>query len=573
MNMAPKNNNKVDSEKILLMTLPFLTPLIPPMGISCLKAYLEENGCFVKTVDVMANMEIREYCYRYFDTLQGYIPEKKQGHFFNVGLDVLYNHFMAHVNYIDEQKYIQLVNVLVAKNFFVQIDEEQVRQLNHIVEGFFSQLGDYLITLFKREKPTVFGLSVYKGTLASSYFAAKLIKEKFPTIKILMGGTIFSQELYPGSPNFNRFLDKAPFIDKIFIGESETLFLKYLRGELPEDQKIFTLKDVDDRLLDLNVVPMPDFSDFDLSSYPLLPGFASRGCIYKCSFCAETVYWKQYNRKNAEIVADDFEEMIRKYGRRLFVLTDCMINPLVTELSQDIIKRNLNAYWDVYIKIDKQVCDPDQTLLWRRGGFYRARLGIESGSQKVLDLIDKRITLQQIKDGLRSLASAGIKTTTYWIAGHPGETEEDFQQTLDLLEELQDSIFEAECDPFRYFYNGQVNADEWLNQKGNLLLYPEDATDMLITQSYSLNTYPNRETIYDRGCRFKEKCKELGIPNPYSIRDLMAADMRWQNIQPNAVPPVMELNNNPEKYLGEQEGVTRILSAHNYQSEDVDFGF
>ena len=571
--MISINNNKPHPEKILLMTLPFLTPLIPPMGISCLKGYLEENGYHVKAVDVMSNMEIRELCYIYFDTLQGYIPEKKQGHFFNVGLDVLYNHFMAHVNYKDEQKYIELVKILVSRNFFVEIPDEKVREINSLVGRFFSKLSGYLIALFNREKPTVFGISVYKGTLAASYFAARLIKEKFPGIKIVMGGAIFSQELFPGTPNFNHFLEKAPFIDKIFIGESETLFLKYLRGELPDDKRVYTLKDINDRLLDLNTVPLPDYSDFNLSSYPLLAGFTSRGCIYRCSFCAETVYWKRYNRKNTKKVTDEFEELIRKYGRWLFVLTDCMINPLVTTLSQEIINRHLNVYWDVYIKIDKQVCDPDQTLLWRRGGFYRARLGIESGSQKVLDIIDKKITLQQIKDGLCSLASAGIKTTTYWIAGHPGETEEDFQQTLDLLEELQDSIFEAECDPFRYFHTGQVNAEEWLKQKGNRLLYPEEATDMLLTQSYSLNAHPQREIIYDRQCRFKEHCKKLGIPNPYSISGLIEADKRWQKIQPNAVPTIMELNNNPEKYLGENEQVTRIFSAHSNQSEDVDFGF
>jgi radical SAM superfamily enzyme YgiQ (UPF0313 family) len=543
------------------------------MGISCLKGFLKEKGYNVKTVDVMSDVEIKQLCYTYFDTLQGYIPEKKQGHFFNVGLDVLYNHFMAHVNYKNQQKYVELVKILVSKNFFVRIDHQQACKLIDLVGKYFSKLEEFLTWLFNRERPSVFGLSVYKGTLASSYFAAKLIKKKFPGIKIVMGGTIFSQELYPGTPNFNYFLKKAPFIDKIFIGESETLFLKYLRGELPDDQKVYTLKDINDRLLDLNTIPLPEYSDFNLSSYPLLPGFTSRGCIYKCSFCAETVYWKQYNRKSAKKVTEEFEELIRKYGRRLFVLTDCLINPLVTALSHEIINRNLKVYWDVYIKIDKNVCDPNQTLLWRRGGFYRARLGIESGSQRVLDIIDKKITLQQIKDGLRSLASAGIKTTTYWIAGHPGETEEDFQQTLDLLEELQDSIFEAECDPFRYFHTGQVNAEEWLKEKGNQLLYPEEATDMLITQSYSLNAYPSREIIYDRECRFKEHCKKLGIPNPYSIGELIEADRRWQKIQKNAVPPIMELNNNPEKYLGENENVSRIFTARNTQKDNVDFGF
>ena len=555
------------------MTLPFLTPLIPPMGISCLKSFLQENGYEVKTVDVMTEIEIKEICYSYFDKLKGYIPEKKRGHFFNVGLDVLFNQFMAHINYKEENEYIKLVKLLIAENFFVDVDDEEVRQLKQIVETFYSLLEKYLIRLFNHEKPAILGLSVYKGTLAASYFAGRLMKEKFPGIKILMGGPIFSQDLYPGTPNFNRFLEKAPFIDKIFIGESETLFLKYLKGELPGNKKLYTLNEINDQLLDLNTVPLPDFSDFDLSSYPLLPAFTSRGCTYRCSFCAETVYWKRYNRKNPRRMADELTEMSRKYGRNLFVLTDCLINPLVTELSQELINRNSKIYWDVYLKIDKRVCNPDYTLLWRRGGFYRARLGIESGSQRVLDKIDKRITIEQIKQGLRSLASAGIKTTTYWIAGHPGETEEDFQQTLDLLEELQDCIFEAECDPFRYFHTGQVNAEEWLKQKGNRLLYPEDTTDLLLTQTYTLNAYPNREIIYQRQCVFKEQCEKLGIPNPYSISQLMEADKRWQELQKNAVPPIMDLKNNPEKYWGESEKVNRIFTAQNTQTDDVGFQF
>lgn len=564
----------MENQSILLMTLPFLTPLIPPMGISCLKGYLQANGCRVKTADAMADMEIRESCYRYFDTLEGYIPEKKRGHFFNVGLDVLFNQFMAHLNRENQQDYIELVKLLVAKNFFVDIHENQARELSHLVDTFYSKLEIYLDRLFDEEKPSILGLSVYKGTLAASLFAARAIKKKYPDTKVVMGGTIFSQELFPDSPNFNRFMERTPYIDKIFIGESENLFLKYLKGQLPGDKKVYTLKDIDSRLMELDALPLPDFSDFHLAAYPLIPAFTSRGCIYRCSFCAETVFWKKYNRKSAQKIADELAELSRTYGNRLFILTDCLVNPLVTELSEELIQRGLKVYWDVYIKVDNRVCNPGDTMLWRRGGFYRARLGIESGSQHLLDIIDKRITVTQIKAALNSLASAGIKTTTYWIAGHPGETEADFQQTLDLLEELQDSIYEAECDPFRYFYTGQVNAQEWLKKEGNRLLYPEKASDMLLTETYSLNTDPPREVIYDRQCRFKEHCKKLGIPNPYSVKEMMAADKRWQTLHKNAVPPLTELAANTAEPAGEQNPA-QLLDARNIEKEmeDVSFNF
>lgn len=562
-------------KKIVLMTMPFLTPLIPPLGISCLKSYLQKNGYPVKTIDAMAEIPVRQLCYLYFNTLESYIPEIKKGHFFNVGLDVLFNHYMAHFNHTDESKYLQLVKLLVYRNFYVHIDDKQVRELNKIVADFFQELEKFLIERIGEEKPAFLGLSVYKGTLAASLFAAKLVKKIWPGIETAMGGTIFSQDLFPGTPNFNVFLERAPYIDKIFIGESEELFLQYLSGNLP-DQRVYTLKDIKNRLIDLDSLDIPDYSDFDLSAYPLLPSYTSRGCIYRCSFCAETVFWKQYHRKSVEKVIEDFTRLSRQFGKNLFVLTDCLINPLVTELSEDLIRRKLEIYWDVYIKVDEHTCDPSYTRLWRQGGFYRARLGIESGSQRMLNIIDKKITLRQIKESLTSLASAGIKTTTYWIAGHPGETEQDFQQTLDLLEELQDYIFEAECDPFRFFYKGQVNtnADIWNNKR---LLYPEDDTNMLLTQTWVLDEYPAREVIYERECRFKEHCKKLGIPNPYSIGEIVEADQRWQHLHKNAVPPLLALGQNPDNDNRDKEihacQLPLLIADDELLGDDTDFSF
>ena len=82
---------------------------------------------------------------------------------------------------------------------------------------------------------------------------------------------------------------------------------------------------------------------------------------------------------------------------------------------------------------------------------------------RAMILISTKITTEQIKSAVASLAKAGIKTTTYWIAGYPGETEEDFQQTLDLIEEMKNDIYEAEANPFWYYLNALVKSDEWAN--------------------------------------------------------------------------------------------------------------
>lgn len=556
------------------MTLPFLTPLVPSVGISCLKSYLQKEGYKVTTVDGMTNNDLKRICYEYFDTLRSFIPVKQQGYYYNIALDVMLNHFMAYINKEKNPGYYEeLIEQLIYNNFYVKANRDEIMQIDNITSLFYDELKKYVVHLIDKISPSILGFSIYKGTLAASVYTGRLVREIAPDMEILLGGTIFSQELFPGSPNFNRFLENESFFDKIFIGESEILFLEYLNKNLDAGKKVYTLSNIDNKLLDLDNVALPDYSDFDMSSYLMLPMFTSRGCIYKCSFCAETIYWKKYHKKTVHKVADDFENLSTKYSKNLFILTDCLINPLIDGLSETLTARKKQFYWDVYIKVDKNICDFSKVIKWRKAGFYRARLGIESGSQRLLDIIDKKITVEQIKQSIVNLANAGIKTTTYWISGHPDETEEDFSQTLMLLEELQDYIFEAECDPFRYFHTGQVNAKDWLEKNNNYHLYPNYATDMLLMQTYCLNTSPSREEIYERNFRFKEKCVSLGIPNPYSIGEIIDADKRWKELHKNSVPSIMELNNKVPLAMEEEQiqGLSKAVNTGEFES-DFNFG-
>lgn len=569
--MSMNTNKAVDREKILLLVMPYLAPLCPPMGMSCLKSYLQAHGHNVTAVDMMAELEIKEAAYKYLDTLKKFIPLFRQAFFFNVGIDVLKNHFMAHINQTNAAKYNELVKAIIYNNYYIFLDDDQVNHLNQSVTDLFNKEKKYLLYLLEKEKPTVVGISVYRGTDASSLFAFRLIKEKYPHIKTMMGGPIFSQEFIPNTPNFELLLEKTPYIDHIVIGEGEILFQKILSGQLPGNKKVYTSADIKDEIVDLSAIALPDFSDFDLSNYPLIPFYTSRGCLYHCSFCSEAIFWEKYRHKNVQKIVSDLELSTQKYNRRIFVLTDCLINPVVTALAREMIARDLNIYWDVYLKVDPHVCDPEYALLWRRGGFYRARLGIETGSQRVLDLMDKRITVEQSKAALASLASVGIKTTTYWAVGHPGETEVDFQATLDFLTEMQDDIYEADADPFRYFYTGQGSSGSWAVEYGHSLVYPEEVTDMLLVKTWTLNAEPQREEIYDRLCRFKDHCRKLDITNLDSFGEIYNSDERWKSLHKNAVPTFTEMND--PRYSDELRRISHFISARKTRNDDVDFAF
>ncbi len=555
-------------KKILLAILPYWDPMIPPMGITSLKRFLQSYGYEVKTVDLIVKTECLEFYDNYFTTLRKCIPKEKQGNFNNIGHDVLQNHMMAHLNYKDEGEYIELVKILIYKSYYVNIDDYYVHQLNKIMEDFYRMLKVCWLELLEKEKPEVVGVTVYKCTVPASMFVLKLTKEKYPHIKTLIGGGTFNETHAPGSPNFQSLLKATEsYLDKIIIGQGELLFLEYLRGKLPESKRVYTKEDINGRFLDFPEMDIPDFSDLDTQRYPYLAATASASCMYQCSFCGASKVAGKYRVKDPRQTVNEMIRLYRENGHQLFFMTDCLLNPVVNDMTRAFIELGVSLYYDTYFRVDEDSADIKNTLLWRRGGLYRVRLGTESGSQRILDKMNKKITVPQIKAAVSALAYAGIKTTTYWVIGHPGESETDFQQTLDLIAELKDDIYQAECNYFLVHYSQQHSQGDW--SKHIRMLYPKEALDMLVFQYYAPGPGigPSREETFKRVHRFEAHCKKLGIPNPYSYREHMEADQRWKKLHKNAVPPMADFLSR-KKYIDENKNITIETFAKNIRQED-----
>jgi radical SAM superfamily enzyme YgiQ (UPF0313 family) len=572
----PGTINGVKKKKVLLGLLPYWTPLIPPQGIVALKVFLEKRGYRVKTVDANVERRFREIYQRYFDTLKRVVPESNWGNFYNIGHDVLRNHMMAHFNHMNpgkaggnEKEYYELVELLVYHTYYQRLDEQQVFELDTIVGEFYVELETYMLGLLEREKPDVLGLTAHLGTLGASMFSFKLAKERYPGIMTVVGGSIFSGELPTASPDFDFFLERTPYIDKVVVGEGEKLFLKLLEGELPGTQRVFTLKDIRGQRLDIGAIDLPDLSDIDLLKYPYNAAFGSKSCPYQCRFCSVAGFFGEYREKSVKQIVDELDELHKRYGFQMFFMTDSLVNPFITDLSGELIKREMSMYMDAYLRVSGEACDPEITLSWRQGGLYRVRMGIETGSPRLLKLMGKKITIDQSRAALRGLASAGIKTTAYFVIGFPGETEEDFQQTLDFIGEMKNDIWEMECNPFYYYYAGQPEADKWAGSRR--LLYPGYTREMLISQTWILDCDPSREERFKRMFRLVEHCNKLGIPNPYTTEEIYKADVRWKNLHENAVPLLVEFNKNT--YITENRKVKRFIKAQNKPAFDGDFNF
>jgi radical SAM superfamily enzyme YgiQ (UPF0313 family) len=505
---------------------------------------LLQRGYNVKTIDASVEPQLREFYHSYFHILNQHVPENRKGNFYSIGQDVLRNHMMAHINQTDEKAYKELVKMLVYQTFFIRMEESPLDELTGTMAAFYRKLKAYLIGILDKEKPSILGLSLYNGTLPASCFAIKLVKERYPNIKIVLGGGTFADQLAPGTLNMDFFMEKiGEDVDKILIGEGELLFHEYLQGKLSKEKKIYTLEDLGWKTFDIRTAQLPDFSDFDLDIYPNLAAYTSRSCPFQCSFCSETIQWGGYRKKSGKQIVEELTRLYRQYGVQLFYISDPLLNPVLDDLAREFIKSDISLYWDGPLRADKPVGDIENTLFWRRGGFYCARIGLESASDHVLRLMGKKITVNRMQNEVTSLARAGIKTSSLWLIGHPGETEADFQQTLDFLEEYRDYLYDAEATPFWYHLKGQSYSDQWFKSQSHLL-YPENAKNMLIAQTWILDSEPSREETYQRLNRFTIHIKKMGIPNPYTLQEIYKADERWIKLHKNAVLPLVNLLSN-----------------------------
>jgi radical SAM superfamily enzyme YgiQ (UPF0313 family) len=532
----------MENTKILLLSLPFWTPSIPPLGISLLKSLLQENGFQVDTHDANMDTEFREIYGDYFAVIKSVVPAYKQGNFFNIGMDVMRNQMMAHLNYTDPDQYKRFIKEVIYLFYYCQIDEKNINKLIRILDDYYILLREFIHAYIRKFSPTTVGLSVFSGNLASSIFCFREIKKIDPTIETIMGGGTFSMELAIKNPNFERLLAKeGANIDKFFVGEADLLTLRYFQGKLDRSKKVYQLSELGEKNLTVSDVPIPDFSDLNIDKYPQIGYWTARSCPYQCSFCSETIYWGTYRKKEAEKMVEDMKILSKRHTSQIFMMGDSLLNPVIDNLAKEMIRQSPSIYYDGYLRADPPVCKIENTLTWRRGGLYRARLGVESGSPSVLKMMNKKISVEQIKNSLVALATAGVKTTTYWIVGHPGETEEDFKMTLDVIAEMADYIWEAEPNPFGYYLSGQVSSDKWLSEYKRETIFSEEFTEMLQVQTWEMKgCEPVREVIYDRVNRFVEHCYKLGIPNPYSEKEIYDADIRWKRLHENAVPALAE---------------------------------
>ncbi len=210
---------------------------------------------------------------------------------------------------------------------------------------------------------------------------------------------------------------------------------------------------------DLDRLPFPDRDLIPDSRHYFNPvvkhsryttAFTSRGCIGRCTFCSSPRYFGGTARyRSADSVLGELEEVRSRGFREVFFRDELFTGDRkrLERLCEEIPRRIPRLEWICSSRVDR--IEPATAKGMRAAGCHLVRMGVESGSQAVLDRIRKGITVDQTRDAFRACREAGIDTHAHTMVGLPGETREDFRKTLRLIREIRPTYLTMSiCTPF-----------------------------------------------------------------------------------------------------------------------------
>jgi len=309
----------------------------------------------------------------------------------------------------------------------------------------------------------------FPGNLYSGLRIAQWLKENKPEVKIIMGGGFVNTELRQiEEPRLFNLVDFLLLDD---AEDSLLPLLDYIAGKSDKNSLVrcFLLDDVTGEVTyfdknehtpcDMSNVGTPDYSDLMLDKYislierlnPMHKLWSdgrwnkltlAHGCYWgKCSFCDCSLdYISRYAPTSAKMIVDRMERMIEQTGENGFHFVDEAAPPAVVRaVAKEIIDRNLKVVWWGNVRFEKSFND-DLCGLMKESGCIAVSGGIEVASDRILNMINKGVSLEQVSKVTRSFSEAGILVHAYLMYGFPTQSE---QETIDSLEVVR-QLFKLE---------------------------------------------------------------------------------------------------------------------------------
>jgi anaerobic magnesium-protoporphyrin IX monomethyl ester cyclase len=199
---------------------------------------------------------------------------------------------------------------------------------------------------------------------------------------------------------------------------------------------------------DLDTLPMPAWDLIDIAPYKKIwikrHGYfalniaTTRGCPFKCNWCAKPIYGNRYNSRSPRPVVGEIEYLMKRFDVDYFWMADDIfgLKPgWVQEFNTLVRARGLRFRYKIQSRVDL-LLQEDTIEALAQSGADSIWVGAESGAQKILDAMDKGTTVEQIYVATRLMKQNGIKPAFFLQFGYPGETREDIDATLKMVLDL-----------------------------------------------------------------------------------------------------------------------------------------
>jgi len=311
-----------------------------------------------------------------------------------------------------------------------------------------NQIWNEVIENIKKWKPDVVGISAYTTFATSAFHLAKLVKENIENCKVVMGGphaTVRAKEI----------LEICPEVDYVVRGEAEETMVElmnYVTGRKKDVENILGVSfrkgkkivSNGDRLQPKNLDDYPMLNRSllmnknKLSSEDMGLIMTSRGCPYRCTYCAST---KGIRYRSVKNVMEELVEVFEKYGTRQFTFKDdsfTVDRSRVVDLCNRLIQWKIKINWECNTRVN--LVDEELLRLMKKAGCNFVKVGVETGSARVLKMMNKGISLDQVRSAAKLFRKVGLHWTGYFMMGVVGETEKDILRTVDFMHEIKPNL-------------------------------------------------------------------------------------------------------------------------------------
>jgi len=363
--------------------------------------------------------------------------------------------------------------------------------------------GEVLPGLIER-RPRLVGLSVIYGSqLIPALTLGRLIHEALPDCHVTAGGGFLAyigQKLF-AAEGLDECLDS--FIEHEGEAPLEGLACA-LRDGTPLSEigslTFFDRSSEEPRAvanerghpIQLDTAPTPSFEGLPLEKYfsasPVLPYDINRGCYYsECTFCTlPTVIGPGFRTRSVKQIVDDVLKIKERYAcSDFYFITDCMPPATMRELPRELIARDAGITWSCDARVERKTYANEGARTLYASGCRKLFFGFESATQRILDLMIKGQTPDDVTYVARKCHEAGISVTLYAMLGFPSETRAEAHATLDFLQRHADSIQEVSLAAFHIDEVADVYATP---ERYGLRILENPKADLQLYHGYEVET-------------------------------------------------------------------------------------